>query len=110
MLIKYSWLKLRKEDQSLNVNVNPLPKHNGRGSTCVNMVEAREKQVVIDVNDVRTPMKVIFEVPMKANVLKTIPPELEMQLHSSNLANRYKYHLGVTGHIIEECAIFKAKI
>lgn len=52
MLIEYGWLMLGREDQSLNVNVNPLPNHGGEGSTGVNIAEAREKQTIADIGKV----------------------------------------------------------
>lgn len=42
-LIKNGWLKLGKDNQSLNMNTNPLPNHNSGGNAGVNMVEVEEQ-------------------------------------------------------------------
>lgn len=91
-MIKHDWLKLEKEDQPSNIIVNPLLNHRGGGNTCVNMVKVEKRQTLIDVNKVRTHMKVIFEILIKTDVIKTIFPKLRMQLHGSDLAKKCEYH------------------
>lgn len=46
--------------------------HSTENSRPLNMVKAEEKQTIIDVNDVRTPTKMIFEVLAKINYIETI--------------------------------------
>lgn len=49
----------------------------------MNMVEEEDKQVVVDVNDVRAPIKIIFKILIKNDFIEAISPGSGMQSHGS---------------------------
>lgn len=101
-LIKYGWLKLEKDDQPPNVNTNPLPNHNGGGNARVNIMEVEEQQAIMNVDDMKTHMKVIFEILMKTDFVKTTLIEPEMQLNGLDVDKKCEYHQRAIRHSIEE--------
>lgn len=62
------------------------------------------------VDDVKTSMKMIFEILVKTDSIEMSSPRLEMQSQGSYSLKQYEYHQGATGHNIEECAAFKVKV
>lgn len=52
------------------------------------MVELERDKAVLDVKDVKTSMKVIFEILREVNLVKIIPLESKMQLNDSNFAKK----------------------
>lgn len=50
----------------------------------MNMVVAKEKQAIINVDEVRTPIKMIFKILIKTNFIKSVSPELGIQSYGSN--------------------------
>lgn len=67
-----------------NVNANPLLNHKNGENIGVHMLKARKRQIVINIDNVRTPIKGIFEILVKIDSIKAISLEPKVQLHGSN--------------------------
>lgn len=64
----------------------------------MNMVEVKEKQVVVDMNDVQTPIRKIFVILIKIDFIGTVSTELKMQSHgldSVDIVNTIKGQLDI---------------
>lgn len=76
----------------------------------MHVLEAEERQAIMDMNDVKTTIREIFEVLSETNYIKTISPKPKVQMHGSNSIKHYEYHQGTIRHNIKECATFKVKV
>lgn len=65
---------------------------------------------MVDADDIRTPMKKIFEILIRANFIETVQPEQGMQSYGSDSTKQYEYHYGVGRHSIKKRTTFKANI
>ena len=91
----------------LNVTSSPLPNH--PRPKIIFLTEDLAKGVKTQVNDVKTPMKIIHETLVQGKFFQ--PKEAKVMKEegqSEELCNHYcKYHANLSGHTIQDCAEFR---
>ena len=93
-----------------NVTSYPLPNH--LGPKINSLIEDSTRLVKARVNDVKTPLKSVYEALVLAKVLH--PEKTKMikgEEHNGIVCNQYcQYHVSLAMHVIQDCAKFQKKV